>query len=69
MNQEAWLQGIYFANALGSMVSKKITYPKTPYSMSDDIEEQEKEDQPHPHALLFEAWAIEHNQKFKQKER
>ena len=69
MDHKAWLQGIYFANAMGSMLNKRITYPKTPYSIDDEIEEQEQEDQPHPYALLFGAWAIEHNQKFKQKER
>lgn len=64
----AWLQGVYFASAIGSVLNGKKYYPKQPFSMKEEDVDRD-EDKPHPYALMFGAWAIEHNLKFKKKER
>lgn len=80
MNEELWLQGVYFYNALCNVTpimhafaesgSKPIPYPEEPYAITkEEIDEKkEKEEQKQLENLKksFEIWAITNNQRLAQ---
>lgn len=37
-NYNAWLQGMYIQNAIGSFLNKKNKYPSSPYSNNTNVE-------------------------------
>lgn len=56
-NFSAWLSGFYVYRAISANFVKNVTYFEKPISL------EEKTNQ----AALFEAWAVNYNQKFKRR--
>ena len=70
-DQIAWLQGMYFAYAIGAIFDRKIKYPEEPFSLleklNDDTDEEEQENKVNPDAQIFGAWAMMYNKQFREK--
>lgn len=58
-NENAWLQGLYVTNAIGSCFGKNKKYPKQPLDLGLEPKETLTD------AEKFEMWANSFNQKFK----
>ena len=59
-NENAWLQGLYVANAIGSCFGKNKKYPKQPLDLGIEPKTDTMTD-----ADKFSAWASAFNKKFK----
>ena len=60
-NFNAWLNGIYIAQAIGSCFSKQAKYPEQPIDFNK--KQDGKKD-----ATIFEAWTIAFNREFENKQ-
>lgn len=61
-NFNAWLNGIYVAQAIGSCFSKQDKYPEQPIDFKESKKDSKKD------ATIFEAWAIAFNRDFEKKQ-